>query len=357
MTAPHLEGLDLARLQAWLDRERPGFATGPLRGRRLVGGLSNLSYDIRDDRHRWVLRRPPLGHVLSTAHDMSREYRVMGALAPTDVPVPPVRIFHSDADGTAGVGADFYLMDFIDGRTLNARADNAAYDRAWLGAIGPALVGVLARLHELDPAAVGLDDFGRPAGFLERQVSRWRRQLDASRSRPVPGVEALLDAVGARIPDSPGAGIIHGDYRLDNTLVADDGTVPRIAAVLDWEMSTLGDPFTDLGLLGVYWRLHEVPGAAESPLASAIDPDAGYSSFAELVDVYASIRGIVVPDISWYVAFAAFKLAVILEGIHFRHSQGMTVGEGFDAVGRLVPGLAALGLDQLKQTGRRSHGL
>lgn len=347
MTDERLTGIDIDRLQSWLDRNRPGLRQGPLAGTRLVGGLSNLSYLIHDDVHRWVLRRPPLGHVLSTAHDMGREFRVMGALAGSDVPVPAVRLFHADADGEAGVGADFYLMDFVDGRTLNARQDNADYEREWLGAVGPELVRVLAKLHAIEPAAVGLADFGRPEGFLERQVSRWRRQLDSSRSRPVPELDALGARVSDDVPRSNHAAILHGDFRLDNTLLSHDRTAPRVAAVLDWEMSTLGDPFTDLGLFGVYWRIHEIPGAADSPLGSAIDPAAGYSTFPDLIECYSATRGIVVPDIAWYVAFASFKLAVILEGIHFRHSQGLTVGTGFDTVGRLVPGLAVFGFDQL----------
>lgn len=349
MTARVLPGLDVAALESWLGREHPALlAGGPLDARLIVGGLSNLSYRIDGGTTSWVLRRPPLGHVLSTAHDMGREFRVLHALGGTDVPVPRVHLHRDDADGAAGVGSEFYLMDFVAGRTLNSRDDNAAYPADRLALLGPELARVLARLHEVDPASVGLAGFGRPEGFLERQVGRWTRQLEQSRSRELPGLERLLEAVAASVPTSAGASIVHGDFRLDNTLVDDR---PRVVSVLDWEMSTLGDSLTDLGLLGVYWGLHAVPGAAESPLASAIDPEAGYSGFDEVVDTYAAERGMPVPDLSWYVAFAAFKLAVILEGIHYRYTLGQTVGEGFDTIGRLVPGVADTGLSHLGRTG------
>lgn len=345
-----LPGLDVAALQRWLEREHPELlAARPLSARLITGGLSNLSYRIEGGAAPYVLRRPPLGHVLSTAHDMSREFRVMTALAPTAVPVPRTHIYVEDGEGSAGVGAAFYLMDFVPGRSLASRPENAAYSRHQLGQLGSELAVVLARLHEIEPASVALEDFGRPAGFLTRQVSRWSRQLEQSRSRDLPALDQLLDRLAGDVPESTSVSVIHGDYRLDNTLVDD---AARVVAVLDWEMSTVGDSLTDLGLLGVYWDLHHVPGAAESPLASAIDPGAGYSSFDVVVDAYAAERGMALPDLSWYLAFASFKLAVILEGIHYRYTLGQTVGEGFDTIGRLVPGVAETGLAHL---GRRGH--
>lgn len=347
-----LPGLDVTALEAWLAHEHPELLTGePLSARPLTGGLSNLSYLVTGGAERWVLRRPPLGHVLSTAHDMRREFRVISALRDTGVPVPVTHLHHVDDDGSAGVGTEFYLMDFVEGATINDRADNGAFSPEQRRALAGELAGVLAALHEVDPESVGLADFGRPAGFLERQVSRWRRQLDQSRSRAIPALDALMDAVSASVPESAGASIVHGDYRLDNTLIALHDDRPRVTAVLDWEMSTLGDSLTDLGLLGVYWELHAVPGAAGSALASAIDPDAGYASFAELVDAYARHRGFRVPDLSWYLAFASAKLAIILEGIHYRYTLGQTVGHGFDTIGRLVPGLADAGLGRLGRAG------
>jgi aminoglycoside phosphotransferase (APT) family kinase protein len=283
---------------------------------------------------------------------MAREHRVMSALATSEVPVPGVVVFHHDEDGASGVGTDFYIMDFVEGRALRSREDNAGLSREDLAALGPRLVDVLARLHAVSPEAVGLEGFGRPAGFLERQVRRWRHQLDQSRSREVPALEALSDLIAAAIPDTQHVSIVHGDFRLDNTLVRSGPDGPEIAAVLDWEMSTLGDSLTDLGLLHVYWTIGDLPGAADSPLASAVDLSAGYSDAGMLTDAYASARGIPAPDMSWYTAMAGFKLAVVLEGIHYRHLHGQTVGEGFDAVGRLVPALAEQGLAALHAQGR-----
>lgn len=343
-----LPGLDLDAFESWLRAERPDLVgSEPLQARLITGGLSNLSFAITGGAQPWVLRRPPLGHVLSTAHDMGREFRIIRALADTDVPVPVAHVHHHDEDGSAGVGAEFYLMDFVDGVVLNSREGNAAFSREQLRMLGPELGEVLARLHSVRWRSIGLDDFGRPDGFLTRQVSRWRRQLDSSRSRDLPQLDDLFEAVAQAVPETSRVSIVHGDFRLDNALITVDGGRPVVAAVLDWEMCTIGDSFTDLGLLAVYWNMHEVPGAAESPLASAIDPAAGYSSFGEIVDAYAAARDIPVPDLSWYSAFASFKLAVILEGIHYRFTQGQTVGDGFDAVGRLVPGVADGGLNFL----------
>lgn len=349
LPATDLPGLDLAAFQAWLAAERPDLLTGePLRARLIEGGLSNLSYAITGGVTDWVLRRPPLGHVQSTAHDMRREHRVISALGPSSVPVPRARLFHADETGEAGVGTPFFLMDLVAGTALSDRSDNSAFSRDNLHSLGPELGAVLGRLHDVDWRTVGLEDFGRPNGFVTRQVARWRTQLDGSRSRDLGALDDLGDRLAASIPESDRASIVHGDYRLDNTLIrAAAPADPEITAVLDWEMSTLGDPMTDLGLFGVYWDLHSLDGASESPLASAIDPSAGYADFAEVVDRYAHERGIAVPDLGWYLAFACFKLGVILEGIHFRFSRGHTVGPGFDRVGQLVTPLAVRGNSHL----------
>jgi len=349
-----LPGLDLSVFESWMRRAHPELMTeAPLNARLITGGLSNLSFAISGGTAEWVLRRPPLGHVLTTAHDMAREYRVISALGGTALPVPEAHFHSLDDDAAAGVGAEFFLMDLVDGTVMNARSDNTGLTTEQLRELGPELGRTLALLHEVDPAQVGLAEFGRPEGFLTRQASRWKRQLDASRTRELAELDALFDTLAARIPESHFTSILHGDFRLDNALVRFADARPTITAVLDWEMSTLGDSLTDLGLFGVYWGLHEIPGAAHSPLASAIDPSAGYSDFAAIVDAYSSTRSITVPDLSWYLAFASYKLAVILEGIHYRYTQGQTVGEGFDTVGALVPGLAASGLRHLTSDSRR----
>ena len=344
MSERRLPGLDLDRFEAWLRRTRPDLlAEGTLEARLLTGGLSNLSYAVDGGREPWVLRRPPLGHVLSTAHDMAREFRVMSALAPTEVAVPRAHLFVT-ADEATGVGTDFYLMDLVPGRVLSQRRDNDNLSREHLASLGPLLASTLARLHDVDPRDVGLADFGRPEGFLVRQVARWMRQLDGSRSRELPALDRLAERMRDTVPDAGGSAVVHGDFRLDNTLIALDAGGTRVAAVLDWEMSTLGDPLTDLGLFGVYWELHGLESARSSPLASAIDPAAGYVPFDAIVEAYAAARGIVVPDLAWYRAMGCFKLAVILEGIHYRYTQGQTVGPGFEDVGAIVPELADWGL-------------
>ncbi|AEB44636.1 phosphotransferase family protein [Micromonospora maris] len=324
-----LPGLDLDRLATYLHRQVPGLLAGPLHGALLTGGRSNLTYAVTDGQTRWVLRRPPLGHVLATAHDMGREYRVMHALAPTAVPVPPM--VHHCADPTV-LGVPFYLMGQVPGRVHREPEELVGWSPSQVRDLAFRLIDLLAVLHTVEPASVGLADFGRPDGFNARQVRRWKRQLDASRSRDLPGIGDLHDRLAAAVPETRSAAVLHGDFRLDNVLLGEDRTV---RAVLDWEMSTLGDPLADLALSLVYARRVTAPG----------QPDTD-----ELADRYARRTGRSVDALPWYLAFAAFKLAVILEGVHYRYVQGQTVGDGFDQIGARVPPLIAEGLSTL---GRR----
>jgi len=339
MSEQRLPGLDLVLLREYLDHGHPGLVAGPLHAELIAGGKSNLTYTLRDDRQRWVLRRPPLGHVLATAHDMSREYRVISALAGTPVPVPGVHLLCTDAEV---IGAPFYLMDEVPGRVFRTAEDAADLGPARAHAVSDRLIDVLAELHDIDPAAVGLGDFGRPDGYLQRQVSRWFRQFESSRSRDIPGMDELQQRLGHGIPASQRTTIVHGDYRLDNTVVADDDT---IAAVLDWEMATLGDPLADLGLMKVYWEIaNELPG---NPVAQAVSPSTGFPGMDALAERYAARTGLDLTPLPWYTAFAAYKLAVIAEGIHFRYTQGKTVGEGFSHMGAIVPPLVGSALETL----------
>ena len=339
MSEQRLPGLDLARLREHLDLARPGLADGPLTAELIAGGKSNLTYLLRDDVHRWVLRRPPLGHVLATAHDMSREYRVIDALAGTAVPVPGVHLLCTDPEV---LGAPFYLMDEVPGRIYRSADESAELGAERAGTISFRLMDVLAELHSIDPGTVGLDDFGRPDGYLERQVSRWFRQFESSRSRDIPGMDELQQRLGRGVPASQRSTIVHGDYRLDNTIVTADD---RIAAVLDWEMATLGDPLADLGLMKVYWEIAgDIPG---NPVAQAVSPAAGFPGMDELGAHYAGRTGLDLTPLPWYTAFAAYKLAVIAEGIHFRYTQGKTVGEGFSHLGGMVPLLVTSALETL----------
>ncbi|MEU0037119.1 phosphotransferase family protein [Streptomyces sp. NPDC006333] len=339
MSPDHPPGLDLDRLRGLLDDERPGLTHGPLTGRLIEGGRSNLTYAVTDGTTRWVVRRPPLGHVLATAHDMKREHRVISALHPTAVPVPRPVLLCEDAEV---LGAPFYVMEFVDGTPYRTAEQLAPLgpQRTRDAVLG--LVDTLVALHAVDPAEVGLADFGRPEGFLDRQLRRWGKQLDASRNRELAGIDELQAALGRALPHSPAPTVVHGDYRLDNVLIGEDD---RIKAILDWEMSTLGDPLTDLGLLVMYSAPLELPDSPISTTASA----AGHPDPAEIVERYAARSGRDASDVAWYTAFAWFKLAVILEGIHYRYTLGQTVGAGFDRIGDLVPFFIEHGLTTLQE--------
>ena len=332
-------GLDLGRLRAHLDAHRPGMAAGDLTADVVQGGRSNLTYVVGDGRSRWVVRRPPLGHVLPTAHDMAREFRVISGLRDTAVPVPEALLLCEDPEV---LGANFYVMSFVEGTPYRTADELAALGADRTRAIADALVDTLVDLHAVDPASAGLGDFGRPEGFLERQLRRWKKQLDGSRSRDLPGIEELHDRLAAAVPESGKPSVVHGDYRLDNVLV--DGE-DRIAAVLDWEMSTLGDPLTDLALLVAYAERDKVSLQFVSNASSA----PGYPSTDEVVARYAERSGRDVSQLGWYVSFAFFKLAVILEGIYYRYSHGQTVGAGFEGVGEGVAPLIAHGNAILKE--------
>jgi aminoglycoside phosphotransferase (APT) family kinase protein len=343
MSAGHPPGLDLDQLRGHLDRERPGLVAGPLSGRLVEGGRSNLTYLVGDGSSTWVVRRPPLGHVLATAHDMKREHRVISALHPTSVPVPEALLMCED---DSVLGAPFYVMEYVAGTPYRTADQLAQLGPERTRAAVLALVDTLVDLHAVDPAEVGLADFGRPEGFLDRQLRRWGKQLDASRNRELAGVDELHAALGRSLPASPAPTVVHGDYRLDNVLIHEDADgVDRIKAVLDWEMSTLGDPLTDLGLLVMYSAKLDMPDSPVSTTAAA----AGHPDPAEIIERYAARSGRDVSAVSWYTAFAWFKLAVILEGIHYRYTLGQTVGAGFDRIGELVPVFIDHGLTTLQK--------
>lgn len=333
MTTSQLPGLDLDRLSDYVERIEPGLLAGPLRGDMIAGGRSNLTYAVTDGVRQWVVRRPPLGHVLATAHDVAREYRVMSALGPTAVPVPSTVLLCTDPDV---LGAPFYIMEQVEGTVYRHRAQTETLPHARNRAMAFALIDVLAGLHTVDPAEVGLGDFGRPDGFLRRQVRRWKTQLDASRCRDVPGLDELHDRLAHAVPATTRHTIVHGDYRLDNVIVDEHD---HVAAVLDWEMATLGDPLTDLGLFTAYWE--GLAGLPDNPISGAVSQEAGFPPAEEMIARYAARSGADVSNLDWYLALAYFKLAVILEGIHFRFQQGKTVGDGFDQIGALVAPIVA----------------
>lgn len=332
-----LPGMEVAVLERFLHEALPGLLQGPLEARLLAGGRSNLTYALSDGHTRWVLRRPPLGHVLQTAHDMTREHRLLSALAPTDVPVPrPLLLAGSEL-----LGAPFYVMEFAEGLVLRDRADLERLDASAATALADELVDVLARLHRLDPEAVALGDLGRPSGYLERQLRTWARQLEQSHSRDLPELARLAQRLGARLPAVQGAAVVHGDYRLDNVVVNAGG---QVVAVLDWEMATLGDPLADLASTAVWWDGLRGLG---SPVAAVPGDVGAFPSSDHLLKRYARLTGTDLTEMSWYLGFAFFKIAAIFEGIHFRSSQGLTVGDGFDRLGGLVPELVQRGHDVL----------
>ncbi|MEU5526074.1 phosphotransferase family protein [Micromonospora chersina] len=338
-------GLDLDRLAAYLAAHRPELV-GPLSAELIAGGKSNLTYLLRAGDREVVLRRPPLGHVLATAHDMAREYRVISALAPTAVPVPEALLLCTDPDVT---GAPFYLMEKVGGEVYRRREQTDALTAGQRRDLAMAMMDTLAGLHMVEPGAVGLADFGRPEGYLARQVRRWSGQLDRSRSRPLPGIDELRDALAGSVPEGANAGrIVHGDYRLDNLLATVEPVAVR--AVLDWEMATLGDPLADLGLLLTYWDvLGDSDSAEGNPVADGIGPRAGFPAGAELIDRYAGRSDVDVGPLHWHVALGCFKLAVICEGIHYRHALGQTLGGGFDRIGEMVAPLVEHGLRAVRE--------
>jgi aminoglycoside phosphotransferase (APT) family kinase protein len=307
----------------------------------ISGGKSNLTYRVASDAGEVILRRPPLGNILPTAHDMAREHRVLSALEGTEVPVP--RTLHiGDADGP--LGASFYVMERVVGHICrNALPPGYADQPHEREAVGHALVDVLSALHTTDPSAVGLGEFGRPAGFMERQLRRWSKQWEASRVDELPALDALRDELIRSLPPQRVHAIVHGDYRLDNTVL--HPTAPgRIVAVLDWEMSTLGDPLTDLGALLAFWSEDgdaDVLSAAR--IVAPVTAAEGFPSRAQIIERYAQKTGFDVSDAAWYQSFAFFKLAVVCQGIAARAAGGAMVGSGFDDAQRLVAPLVEAG--------------
>ncbi|MFI5955506.1 phosphotransferase family protein [Cryptosporangium sp. NPDC051539] len=327
-------GVEVSSLEKYLRTELPGLLAGALEVELIAGGRSNLTYLLSDGVGRWVLRRPPLGHVLETAHDMGREYRVLSALHPTDVPVPKPLVL----GGPEVLGAPFYVMDFADGAVLRTRSQLQEFDAPTATVLADHLVDVLTRLHRLEADAVGLGDLGRPIGYLERQLRRWARQLESSHTRDLPELGRLHDRLAEKLPAHQGTAIVHGDYRLDNAVV--DPASASVRAVLDWEMATLGDPLADLASAVMWW---DGLRGLESPVAAVPGDVAGFPDGKHLTAEYGRRSGADLSELPWYLGFAYYKMAAIFEGIHYRSLQGMTVGEGFDRLGPLVPALVERG--------------
>jgi aminoglycoside phosphotransferase (APT) family kinase protein len=308
------EGIDRAGVEAWF-AERVAGAEPPLAFERISGGRSNLTYGVTDaGGRRWALRRPPLGRRLASAHDMAREHRIISALTPTAVPVPPIAGLCADETVT---GAPFYVMDFVAGPVLRNRADADRFpgpdERR---AISERLVDTLVGIHSLDPDAVGLGELGRKEDYVARQLHRWRGQWEKQRTRELDLVDSVGDRLAARIPAQGPATIVHGDYRLDNVILTPSG---EVAAVVDWELCTLGDPLADVGMLLVYWGSE---GDALMPLSEPATIAPGFLARDEVRARYAERSGRDLSEIDFYVALALWKVAIILEGVHARYAAG-----------------------------------
>lgn len=307
-------GIDSTTVSAWLAQVLPG-SRSPYAFELIAGGHSNLTFAVRDAAGAtWILRRPPTGELLPTAHDMAREFRIISALQPTPVPVPPTVALCGDP---AVNGPPFYVMELVDGEVVRDAAIAASlFDHDGRRQLGLSLVDALAAIHTVDPAAVGLADLGRADGYVDRQLRQWKGQLEQSATRDVSALLGLHGLLAAHVPAQTASGIVHGDFRLDNCVVGLDSTV---RAVLDWELCTLGDPLADLGLLMVYWAepTDSVRLLPDSPTAVA-----GFPSRAEVLDRYALATGRSVNDIDFYVAFSYWRLACITEGVYARYRSG-----------------------------------
>ncbi|MBV9660458.1 MAG: phosphotransferase family protein [Acidimicrobiales bacterium] len=324
-------GIDGSRVSAWFAEHVRG-AVLPLHFTLIAGGRSNLTFRVDDAAgNRFVLRRPPTGHLLPTAHDMAREHRIISALGPAGVPAPPALGLCEDV---AVNGAPFYVMGFVDGVIARDERDVDKYlDEPARGRASLALVDTLASIHLVDPDAVGLGDLGRKDAYVARQLKRWHANYHgANQARggaPLPAIDAIHSLLWAAIPEQGAAAVVHGDYRLDNCILAPDGS--RVDAVLDWELCTLGDPLADLAQLLVYWP---EPGE-RSALGHAPTSRPGFARRVELVERYEKRIGRAAAHLDFYVAFAYWRLACILEGVYARYAGGAMADDGTDISGYL----------------------
>jgi aminoglycoside phosphotransferase (APT) family kinase protein len=328
------EGIDRAGVEGWFAEHVPG-AQAPLSFERISGGHSNLTYGVRDaaDR-RWALRRPPLGKRLGSAHDMGREFRVVSALASSAVPVAPV--VGLCQDDTVN-GAPFYVMEFVEGPILRGLAEADAFpEEAERRAIGERVIDTLVEIHAVDPDAAGLGDLGRKEDYVARQLRRWQGQWEKSKTRELAAIDAVHERLSARIPEQGPATIVHGDYRLDNMILTPAG---EVAAVVDWELCTLGDPLADIGLLMVYWP---EPGDETIALGQPATLAPGFPNRGELRARYAERSGRDLSQLDFFVALGYWKLAIILEGVYARYAAGQygDVDPGIEEFARLVERLA-----------------
>jgi aminoglycoside phosphotransferase (APT) family kinase protein len=303
---------------------------GPLEAQPISGGRSNLTSVISDGRTRWILRTPPRAGRTASAHDVAREHRVTSALAGSGVPVPSAVLLCED---DALLGVPFTVSGHVEGAAIRTQADLAPHDDHAVGAMVSDLLATLAALHRVDHVAAGLEDFGRPDGYAARQLKRWSRQWD---SVGLPGLAPLardvMARLAARVPTQRATSIVHGDYRIDNTMIVVDGRSSRVAAVIDWELSTIGDPVADVAMMCAYRHVaFDLVMGAPSAWTSERLPSA-----PELAAGYEAAGGVVLADWDLHLALACFKVAVIAAGIDHRRRAGAGAGAGFDTAGEAV---------------------
>lgn len=339
---PARDRLDEAALTAWMTANVTGF-DGPLTLSKFKGGQSNPTYRVDTAGASYVLRRKPFGAVLPSAHAVDREFRLIAALHPTGFPVARP---HALCRDESVIGAMFYVMELVEGRTLwdGKLPDLAPAERT---AVYEGLIGTLARLHSIDPVAVGLGDYGRPGNYFARQVERWTRQYRAAQTDDIPEVERLIDFLPRSLPDQTRTAIIHGDYRIDNLIFAPTG--PRVLAVLDWELSTIGDPLADFTYLAMNWTL------ASEGRAGILGVDFAATGIPDLeraVALYCRETGRDgLPDLDWYVAYNLFRLIGILQGIKKRVIDGNASSAEAEATAARIPSLATAAWDRARAAG------
>ena len=309
----HIRGIQHDAVSAWFEANVPGVAL-PLAFELIAGGHSNLTFKVTDANSRcYVLRRPPLHQVLATAHDMGREHKIIAALADTVVPVP--RTFGLCDDETVNE-RPFYVMEFVDGQVVRNRKHAVALAPQQRRAASRSIAETLAHIHSVEVDEVGLGDLGRKQDYIARQLRRWLRQFEESKTQDRPQIQEVHDHLAARIPDQGETGIVHGDYRLDNCILGGKG---QVVAVLDWELCTLGDRNADVAQLLVYWA---EPGDLEVALDDPPTAESGFASRAEMLDLYVEASGRDIDSFDFYMAFGYWKLACILEGVYSRYVGG-----------------------------------
>jgi aminoglycoside phosphotransferase (APT) family kinase protein len=341
------EGINAANVTGWFVAHVPEITT-PLDFTLIAGGRSNLTFRVEDAEGRaWALRRPPVHHVLPTAHDMVREHRLMHSLGPAGIPVPMTIGLCTDE---AVNERPFFVMEFVDGHIVRSAPEaEQAFDVATRRAVGDHMADTLAALHAVDPESVGLGDLGRHEGYIERQLKRWRGQYEQMQVEGVDHgglVERVSDELAARVPKQQRTSVVHGDYRMDNVVLNDQGAV---RAILDWEICTLGDPLADLGLLMVYWA---EPADTMAVLGLSPTTAPGFSTRAQILERYANASDLDLSGIGYYSAFGYWKLACILQGVYARYVAGAGAGDqgSVDGFPVQVARLAQMAADSLEAT-------